>query len=65
MTDSERSEELENLMNQYGDEIKRFCTLQLNDPFQAEDTTVIQIQALPEYGSAGELNNLPAISVEW
>ena len=37
MTDSERSEELENLMDQYGDEIKRFCTLQLNDPFQAED----------------------------
>ena len=24
-------------MEQYGDEIKRFCTLQLRDPFQAED----------------------------
>ncbi len=37
MTDTGRSEELENLMEQYGDEIKRFCTLQLRDPFQAED----------------------------
>ena len=37
MTDTGRSEELENLMELYGDEIKRFCTLQLRDPFQAED----------------------------
>ena len=37
MTDNGRSEELENMMEQYGDEIKRFCTLQLKDPFQAED----------------------------
>jgi RNA polymerase sigma-70 factor (ECF subfamily) len=37
MTDNGRSEELENMMEQYGDEIKRFCTLQLRDPFQAED----------------------------
>ena len=34
MTDNGRSEELENMMEQYGDEIKRFCTLQLKDPFQ-------------------------------
>jgi len=37
MADTGRSEELENLMELYGDEIKRFCTLQLRDPFQAED----------------------------
>ena len=37
MKDTGYSEELENLMEQYGDEIKRFCTLQLRDPFQAED----------------------------
>ena len=37
MTDTEHQEELEYLMNHYGDEIKRFCTLQLKDPFQAED----------------------------
>ena len=37
MTDTGRSEELENLMELYGDEINRFCTLQLRDPFQAED----------------------------
>ena len=35
--DTEHQEELEYLMNHYGDEIKRFCTLQLKDPFQAED----------------------------
>ena len=34
---TEHQEELEYLMNHYGDEIKRFCTLQLKDPFQAED----------------------------
>ena len=37
MTDTGYSEILENLMEQYGDEIKRFCTLQLRDRFQAED----------------------------
>ena len=37
MTDTGRSEELERLMDRYGDEIKRFCTLQLKDSFQAED----------------------------
>ncbi len=37
MMDAEHQEELEYLMNHYGDEIKRFCTLQLSDPFQAED----------------------------
>ena len=37
MADIGRSEELENLMELYGNEIKRFCTLQLRDPFQAED----------------------------
>ena len=37
MTDTGRSEELENLMELYGDEIKRFCTLQLRERFQAED----------------------------
>ena len=37
MKDNDRSEILESLMEQYGDEIKRFCTLQLKDPFQAED----------------------------
>ena len=37
MTDTEHQEELEYLMNHYGDEIMRFCTLQLKDPFQAED----------------------------
>lgn len=37
MTDTGLSEKLENLMELYGDEIKRFCTLQLRDPFQAED----------------------------
>ncbi len=37
MTDTGRSEELERLMDWYGDEIKRFCTLQLKDSFQAED----------------------------
>ena len=37
MMDTEYQEELESLMNHYGDEIKRFCTLQLKDPFQAED----------------------------
>lgn len=37
MTDTGRSEILESLMELYGDEIKRFCTLQLRDPFQAED----------------------------
>ena len=37
MTDTGRSEELERLMDCYGDEIKRFCTLQLKDSFQAED----------------------------
>jgi hypothetical protein len=31
----------------------------------SEETTAIQIQASPEYGSFGELNSLPAISVEW
>lgn len=35
--DTEHQEELEYLMNHYGNEIKRFCTLQLKDPFQAED----------------------------
>lgn len=34
---TEHQEELEYLMNHYGNEIKRFCTLQLKDPFQAED----------------------------
>ena len=37
MTDTGRSEQLESMMELYGDEIKRFCTLQLKDPFQAED----------------------------
>ena len=37
MTDTGRSEELERLMDRYGDEIKRFCILQLKDSFQAED----------------------------
>ena len=37
MTDCERTDELEFLMTTYGDGIKRFCTLQLKDPFQAED----------------------------
>ena len=37
MTDTEHQEELEYLMNHYGDEIMRFCTLQLKDPFHAED----------------------------
>ena len=37
MTATEHQEELEYLMNHYGDEIMRFCTLQLKDPFQAED----------------------------
>ena len=37
MTDTGRSEILESLMELYGDEIKRFCTLQLRDRFQAED----------------------------
>ena len=37
MMDTENQEELEYLMNHYGDEIMRFCTLQLKDPFQAED----------------------------
>lgn len=31
MTDTEHQEELEYLMNHYGDEIMRFCTLQLKD----------------------------------
>ncbi|MCH5286678.1 MAG: sigma-70 family RNA polymerase sigma factor [Christensenellaceae bacterium] len=37
MTDTERSAALEHLMQAYGSGIKRFCTLQLKDPFQAED----------------------------
>ena len=37
MTDTERSRELERLMNAYGDGIKRFCALQLKDAFLAED----------------------------
>ena len=37
MTDTERSAILEELMQAYGSGIKRFCTLQLRDPFQAED----------------------------
>ena len=37
MTDTQRSAELERLMLEYGDGIKRFCTTQLRDAFQAED----------------------------
>ena len=37
MTDTERSATLERLMQAYGNGIKRFCTLQLKDTFQAED----------------------------
>lgn len=37
MTDTERTAALERLMQEYGSGIKRFCTLQLKDPFQAED----------------------------
>lgn len=37
MTDTERSQALERLMNAYGDGVKRFCALQLKDAFQAED----------------------------
>ena len=54
MKDTGYSEELENLMEQYGDEIKRFCTLQLRDPFQAEDaaqdTFVKAWKALDKFG---------------
>ncbi len=39
MTDTERSQEIERLMDEYGVEIKRFCTLQLRDAFQAEDAS--------------------------
>ena len=41
MTDTGHSEEIEYLMDHYGDEIKRFCTLQLKDPFQAEDAAQV------------------------
>lgn len=37
MTDTERSERMTDLMNHYGTDIKRFCTLQLRDASQAED----------------------------
>lgn len=37
MTDAERAASLERMMTAYGDGIKRFCALQLNDCFQAED----------------------------
>ena len=37
MTDTERTSTLERLMREYGNDIKRFCTLQLRDTFQAED----------------------------
>ncbi len=37
MTDTERSQRMTDLMNHYGTDIKRFCTLQLRDASQAED----------------------------
>lgn len=37
MTDTERASALERLMREYGSGVKRFCTLQLKDAFQAED----------------------------
>lgn len=37
MTDREKTQALERLMAEYGDQVKRFCALQLRDAFQAED----------------------------
>lgn len=39
MTDTEREETLERLMDDYGTEVKRLCTLQLRDAAQAEDAS--------------------------
>lgn len=37
MTDAQRTDALERLMDAYGTDIKRLCTLQLGDRMQAED----------------------------
>ena len=37
MTDAEREREIERLMAVYGEGIKRFCALQLQDAYQGED----------------------------
>lgn len=68
MTDAEREQTLERLMDAHGDEVKRLCAMQLGDQHQAEDaaqdTFVKAWRALESFrGDSGERTWLMRIAI--